>query len=358
MVPGLIASLKRRLTLADPGPATAFTPIDPSDIGDRARAETFFAYCAEATDPGTGLGKSSVPGAGSAQSRSHARLIAYQAMQRVLRESAVDSVADLPATDIQALALYAEAVQSDDQGFSRLLRRLDPGKHEVARHARAVWRDEQPPDRAEAVAPGPDGQPTDDPEDIDLEAIQAALVAPSGSMSPASGGGAPGLVPMPKGGLLEWIQTQTPAMWHELASNLDWTSVHADPRIVSVAHWIAMQQNCDRATAITLLARAVADRIDRTHHGHLDLSETQLLMSALHRNLSYGFYKCAELAPAASLGAEIFQLFRLHASDGPESRYALDPHVVGRLGTSQVSPPYRFDGSRVRSIGGPASDVP
>ena len=342
MVSHLISSLTKSLRGSGRSDHDGLAWIPPSPIQNRARAADFYDTCAAAVQEHRARPLNAPPADGRGHGKNDPRIVAYHAMRRMMQASHADTVRDIPDADLQPLALYAEAVGSDKVGFGRLLRRLDPSLQVAAIDARVTWI-EAARASASAPAPMPDVDRPGESQDSPPITPDAALFM---AAPPAATGMSDMSLAIPPGGMLTWVKGQTPAMWHEMAAHLDWTSSRVDPTTTAAVHWIALQDTCDRATALAFLARAVADGIEQQTHGHLDLNDSRLMMTALHRNLSYGFYKVANLAPPKHLGAEIFRLFRLGASDGPESRYALDPHTVGGVGDAPNAPPYQFRDGR------------
>ncbi|MFM2365553.1 MAG: hypothetical protein RIR95_160 [Pseudomonadota bacterium] len=64
-------------------------------------------------------------------------------------------------------------------------------------------------------------------------------------------------------GLMGWAMHQGPAMWHEIAKGVDFNNPRATIDLLMTAEWITHQKECDRATALLFLARAVEAGFDK-----------------------------------------------------------------------------------------------
>jgi hypothetical protein len=58
-------------------------------------------------------------------------------------------------------------------------------------------------------------------------------------------------------GLLDWTRRQSRDTWHELAKVADFTAQGATIDLLLALHWVSQHPDCDRATALLILTRAL-----------------------------------------------------------------------------------------------------
>ena len=140
-------------------------------------------------------------------------------------------------------------------------------------------------------------------------------------------------------GLLDWIRSQGPAMWHEMACGIDFTDPHATIDLLLAVQWITRQESCCRATALLLLARMVAADLHRDAPPQLAPDAARVMCRHLHRRLVEGRFPEAHYLLTLAQQEQVDDLF------GPEGPLPL-PGAATTRGTSLPHPPYAFLGWR------------
>lgn len=91
--------------------------------------------------------------------------------------------------------------------------------------------------------------------------------------------------------MIDWLSHQSPDVWHEVASNLNWDNS------LPVLDWIVSQRACDRATAALVFWTAgplYSMRVLATNEWRCE--DTHRLITKILRNWKSGFYTRSELA--------------------------------------------------------------
>ena len=201
MVSHLISSLTKSLRGSGPSGHDGLAWMPPSPIQNRARAAEFYVTCAAAVQEHRARFLNAPPADIRRHGKCDPRIVAYHAIRRMMQASHADTVRDMPDADLQPLALYAEAVGSDKDGFGRMLRRLDPSLQDAAIDARATWIE-----AARASTDAPATMPHADPPG---ESQDVSPIAPDAALSSAGPRAAPGMADMsvaiPPGGMLAWV---------------------------------------------------------------------------------------------------------------------------------------------------------
>lgn len=94
-----------------------------------------------------------------------------------------------------------------------------------------------------------------------------------------------GAVALPDG-LMAWMQTQGPKVWHGFARAVDFAAPGATIDLLLAAHWIARQPDMDRATGLLLLARALQAGLHVTAPAAMDDAAARAFCLDLHQRLS------------------------------------------------------------------------
>ena len=91
-------------------------------------------------------------------------------------------------------------------------------------------------------------------------------------------------------GMIDWLRGQSPDVWHDAASNLNWDNAER------VLDWVVSQPNCDKATAARIFWAANPLYYMRALATAEWRSEQHLrLVTKIIRNWKSGFYKRADL---------------------------------------------------------------
>lgn len=94
-------------------------------------------------------------------------------------------------------------------------------------------------------------------------------------------------------GLLAWMRTQGPDMWHEFACGVDFRAPEATIDLLMAAQWITRQSDCCRATALMLLARLVQAGIHHAAPPQMAPEAARVMVAHLHRRLAEGRFDAA-----------------------------------------------------------------
>ena len=148
----------------------------------------------------------------------------------------------------------------------------------------------------------------------------------------------PAPVPMEQG-LLAWTRSQGPAMWHEIASGIDFTDPHATIDLLMTVQWITRRETCCRATALLLLAKMISAGLHQNAPTQLAPDAARVMCQHLHRRLAEGRFPEAHYLLTLSQRDQIEALF---SAAGPMQL----PQDTRTSGTSLPHPPYAFVGWR------------
>lgn len=87
-------------------------------------------------------------------------------------------------------------------------------------------------------------------------------------------------------GLMAWMQTQGPKVWHAFARGVEFDDPNATIDVLLAAHWIARQPDMDRATGLLLLARALKAGLHIYAPPAMDDTAARAFCIDLHQRLS------------------------------------------------------------------------
>lgn len=143
---------------------------------------------------------------------------------------------------------------------------------------------------------------------------------------------------MPQG-LLAWVRSQGPDMWHEFSCGVDFASPQATIDLLMAAQWISRQPDCCRATALLLLARLVQAGIDKAAPPQMAPEAARVMVAHLHRRLAEGRFDTAMFRLTMAQETLVVALF------GANGAMPL-PASVLTWGRHVAQPPHAFLGWR------------
>lgn len=142
-------------------------------------------------------------------------------------------------------------------------------------------------------------------------------------------------------GLLGWTKAQTRDMWHEIARSADFNDPRASIDLLLTLHWISLQPECDRATALLILTRAVEAGLHRKDCPvQMVPQAAKAFCKGLHFALNADCFMKETLALTETEKAEI------DAQLGVEGPFPLSEDRRRTSGKDLPRPAYAFVGQR------------
>jgi hypothetical protein len=143
-------------------------------------------------------------------------------------------------------------------------------------------------------------------------------------------------IPM-NNGLMAWAQHQGPAMWHEIAKGLDFATPLGTIDLLLAAQWITHQSECDRATALLLLARAAEAGF---HKGLAPAAMYPEAAQAFSHSLARAL--TADQFPDAHFALTADEIALLEKHFGPTGAFPLGLDFQKSSGKAAHNPPFAF----------------
>lgn len=152
-------------------------------------------------------------------------------------------------------------------------------------------------------------------------------------------------VQLPAEGFAEWLIGQSSDTWHEVVIRTEWTEIDPIPNLLDGIGKIVSHDDCDRATALIFLSKAIVDGLYDESYGYLDTDTAQALMKLVHDRLLNDGYSNRRF------GLSQEHKFNVHCLIDPEkgppwSDWRVPREVLESLEGHPHKPDYVFVGGR------------
>lgn len=248
------------------------------------------------------------------------RLASYGILQDILLDAGCHDVRDLRGAALRNAALLAFSADLTDREFVAYLNTLPKDRQEAALGLRKTWVDYSARTKAAEIERAA--------EESRQRSLRAAWAAERS-------------VPLPPGGLAEWVQTEPPSVWHEIAQNLAFEIPEPTGTLMETLRWIVLHPACDRATALAILV--VADQYalySTAYDGFTPDGATQLMEEA-HQRLETGAYTAARFAFSDQMVDSVVGWLEF-AQGGEDPLWPLPVDLLETLGDTPHDPPYQY----------------